>query len=282
MPSFTNACALHGYVRVLATCPCPFHAGTLTKNEMTVVKIRTASSLFGVTGVGYAPTGHITAPTTTPTTAPAIDTTSTTIETIPTYKPHVAASNRSLAVGSTGTAVTRSDMVTVTIHNPSPPVPDPTAAAVSPDTPPLPEAQLPTVRALIQGLLLCNDSSISVNVNEGTGKEVYVPLGAPTEAALLVLGQKAGLDLKQLQGSYPRVASVPFESEHKFMVTVHEEGGKKVMYVKGAPDRLLPMCSSQIRGDDLASGTAPLDSEFWKHQQAELSSQGLRVLALCR
>lgn len=48
-----------------------------------------------------------------------------------------------------------------------------------------------------------------------TGKTVYKPLGAPTEASLLTLGQKAGLDQKQLQTGHPRVASIPFESEHK-------------------------------------------------------------------
>lgn len=65
------------------------------------------------------------------------------------------------------------------------------------------------------------------------------------------------------------------------------------MYVKGAPDRLLPLCASQVvecggsgRSDDdsgaAAAALAPLDADFWHEQQAALSSQGLRVLALCR
>jgi magnesium-transporting ATPase (P-type) len=47
------------------------------------------------------------------------------------------------------------------------------------------------------------------------GKTLYKPMGAPTEVSLLTLGQKAGLDQKQLQQSKPRVSSIPFESEHK-------------------------------------------------------------------
>lgn len=66
-------------------------------------------------------------------------------------------------------------------------------------------------------------------------------------------------------------------------------GGRRIMYVKGAPDRLMPMCVGQLRGDapDQLSaagrdGWDALDAKFWRHAQEELSSQGLRVLALCR
>jgi magnesium-transporting ATPase (P-type) len=48
---------------------------------------------------------------------------------------------------------------------------------------------------------------------------VYKPLGAPTEVSLLTLGQKAGLQQKQLQDSKPRVGAIPFESEHKVGVS---------------------------------------------------------------
>jgi magnesium-transporting ATPase (P-type) len=60
------------------------------------------------------------------------------------------------------------------------------------------------------------------------------------------------------------------------------------MFVKGAPDRLLPLCSSQLADDSLATitaaggNTAPLNERMWLTAQEHLSSQGLRVLALCR
>lgn len=67
------------------------------------------------------------------------------------------------------------------------------------------------------------------------------------------------------------------------------EAGGRVIYVKGAPDRLLPMCASQLKGAGLSqvnamrsSDLSPVDPQFWLQAQEELSSQGLRVLALCR
>ena len=59
------------------------------------------------------------------------------------------------------------------------------------------------------------------------------------------------------------------------------------MFVKGAPDRILPMCLGQLKGEGaqhLAEGAelAPLDVAYWEHAQAHLSSKGLRVLGLCR
>jgi magnesium-transporting ATPase (P-type) len=121
---------------------------------------------------------------------------------------------------------------------------------------------------------------------------------AHPQVALITAGLKAGLKLDALTAAKPRIASVPFESEHKFMATVHQAGppssstasaSRRIMYVKGAPDRLLPMCRGQLAGDGGAASVgsacaelAPLDVEFWQSAQEELSSQGLRVLALCR
>ena len=72
------------------------------------------------------------------------------------------------------------------------------------------------------------------------------------------------------------------------MATVHapsRPGGKRVLLVKGAPDRVMPMCSGQLRGDAAAHMANPLvalDKGAWEHAQEELSSKGLRVLAICR
>jgi magnesium-transporting ATPase (P-type) len=59
------------------------------------------------------------------------------------------------------------------------------------------------------------------------------------------------------------------------------------MYVKGAPDRLFPMCCAQLADDSLQTitgtqGNVPFTEGFWIQAQEQLSSQGLRVLALCR
>ena len=157
----------------------------------------------------------------------------------------------------------------------------PHGAITAVDGAPVPDAEMSQLKWLVEGTVLCNDSSLSRSGDESGGKVTYTPLGAPTEVALLTLGEKVGLKQKETKGKTPRVGSVPFESEHKFMATVHDEGGKRVMYVKGAPDRLLPLCKSQLDGNDWGR-TAPLQLEFWQAAQAEMSKKGLRVLALCR
>ena len=90
-------------------------------------------------------------------------------------------------------------------------------------------------------MALANDAT----VNDG---EI---VGDPTEAALVVLAAKGGLDVDETRRLYPRVAEVPFDSEYKFMATFHEleEDGRKVVrcFVKGAPDVLLAR-SSQCPG----------------------------------
>jgi hypothetical protein len=138
---------------------------------------------------------------------------------------------------------------------------------------------------VLEGGVLCNDS----HLNEEGG--VYTPNGAPTEVALITAGLKAGVTAEELKGTKPRLGSVPFESEHKFMATVNSIGGRRVLFVKGAPDRIMPMCAGQLSGDsaeelETAGGAgaklAPLDTAFWTKAQEDLSSEGLRVLALCK
>lgn len=70
------------------------------------------------------------------------------------------------------------------------------------------------MQALMEGGLLCNDSALT---QEGGH---WTPNGAPTEVALITAAMKAGLVLDNLKAAKPRVHSVPFESEHKFMVRV--------------------------------------------------------------
>jgi magnesium-transporting ATPase (P-type) len=135
---------------------------------------------------------------------------------------------------------------------------------------------------MFEGVVLCNDASINKETKRsGT---VYTPVGYPTEAALCTFGIKIGVpDLKSFRAQKPRVASVPFASEHKFMCTVHAdvEPHVLVMHVKGAPDRVLPFCQDQVSGDNI-SQTSPITRDFWDQKAAEMSACGLRVLAVAR
>ncbi len=123
------------------------------------------------------------------------------------------------------------------------------------------------LRELIDVMALCNDTEIA---DEGGQWRV---VGEPTEGALRTLARKA--DYSADVGK--RLAEIPFESENKFMATLHRfENGEIRILLKGAPDRLLDRCESQRNADGEATA---LDRAFWEKQIDELSNQGLRVLA---
>jgi calcium-translocating P-type ATPase len=120
-------------------------------------------------------------------------------------------------------------------------------------------------KALVETLkagVLCNDASFKGTNNID---------GDPTEGALLVSGLKAG------KFYLPRKDVVPFEPEQRFMATLHEkEDGSKVIYVKGSPEKILQMCTSQFDGHSVI----PLDKENIIQIAEQMASEALRVLAM--
>ena len=118
--------------------------------------------------------------------------------------------------------------------------------------------------------VLCNDAELA----EEEGR--WRIHGDPTEGALVVAAAKAGLDAATLRGDHGRHDAIPFESERKYMATLHEVDGKPFLLVKGAPDRLLETCH-RVRTED---GETELDPATWEEHIHALSSRGLRVLAL--
>jgi calcium-translocating P-type ATPase len=119
--------------------------------------------------------------------------------------------------------------------------------------------------------LLCNDASL-----RETGGEWKLE-GDPTEGALLTLAFKCGLDPHFEAEALPRIDVIPFESEHRFMATLHHDhAGHALVFVKGAPERVIGMCSRQR-----ANGQEqPIDSAFWSGKIEQLAAEGFRVLAL--
>ena len=108
-------------------------------------------------------------------------------------------------------------------------------------------------------------------------------VGDPTEAALVVLAAKGGLDVDETRRLLPRVGEVPFDSDYKFMATFHEleENGRKVVrcFVKGAPDVLLAR-SSHVR--DVDGSSLPVDSgrDRVLAENDRIAGEGMRVLAV--
>jgi calcium-translocating P-type ATPase len=141
--------------------------------------------------------------------------------------------------------------------------------APAPALPALP----PAARALAEVAALCNDASL----HEDGGQ--WQLTGDPTEGALLTLALKAGLNPAELKLERPRLDVIPFESEHRFMATLHPDGAATVVFVKGAPERVLAMCAEQLDADGRAQ---PLDAAHWGAAVEAQARAGRRVLALAR
>jgi len=131
--------------------------------------------------------------------------------------------------------------------------------------------QRPTLYEICRAAVLCNDASL----REENGH--YHLQGDPTEGALLTLGLKACLDPATLQKEFPRTDAIPFESEHRFMATLHHDhAGNGFILLKGAPERVLTACNSQRMDGD----TQPLDVAYWHERIDELAARGQRILAI--
>lgn len=124
---------------------------------------------------------------------------------------------------------------------------------------------------LLRAGLLCNDAAL----HETAG--TWQIAGDPTEGALITLAMKAGIDPVFEHESLPRTDLIPFESEHRFMATLHHDHvGHAFVFVKGAVEQVLAMCNQQRGlGEDV-----PLDLPQWHSKMAQTGALGQRVLAL--
>ena len=132
-------------------------------------------------------------------------------------------------------------------------------------------ADYPHLTELVRAAALCNNATIEKQ------SESWVMHGDPTEGALITLAHKAGADPVLLNRVWPRVDSIPFESEHRFMATLHQAAdGQALIFVKGAPEKVLALCSSQrSRGIDI-----PIERAEWQQTLNDQAEQGQRMLAI--
>ena len=153
------------------------------------------------------------------------------------------------------------------------------------------------IMRLLAGGLLCSDARLERLDSAGSDSR-YRIVGDPTEAALVVAAAKAGLWRDEQQERFPRVAEVPFDSDRKRMSTIHRldgpereksggeiprfarnDKGEYILYVKGAPDVLLPLCDTILEG----GAPVPLTPGRRAHVENTIRDQGkdgLRVLAV--
>jgi len=125
-----------------------------------------------------------------------------------------------------------------------------------------------SVAELLRAATLCNDATL----HRAEGR--WTMTGDPTEGALVVAAAKVGIDVEAIRGSMRRIDAIPFESEHKYMATLHHgSGGRKVMLMKGAPEAVVARCRR------LAGGHA-IDADVLAYEVDRMASQGMRVLAI--
>ncbi|TDT41442.1 P-type E1-E2 ATPase [Halospina denitrificans] len=184
------------------TTICSDKTGTLTRNEMTAVTLRTAAIEARVTGTGYAPRGRIEC-----------------------------------------------------------------------DGAALDLAAAPDVMALVRCGLLCNEAELE---QDEDGE--WQLQGDPTEGALLTLALKAGLEPGAEKQAAPRVDSIPFSSENRYMATLNRFDDGLRIVVKGAPEQVLTMCSHVLQGDS----TEELDANAWHELAERIAAEGQRVIAVAQ
>ncbi len=125
--------------------------------------------------------------------------------------------------------------------------------------------QYPAVLTTLWLGVLNNDALIETT-GESESAQTYRIVGDPTEGSLLVAAAKAGAVHLDVKAAYPRENEVPFDSERKRMITIHDvtrphpndispfydEAHKNwdVIVMKGAPDIVLTLCSKYQGMDD--------------------------------
>lgn len=121
---------------------------------------------------------------------------------------------------------------------------------------------------MARSFLLCNDASIE-------GEE---ETGDPTEIALVAYAQKAGLIKSKAEVQCPRIDERPFDSERKLMSTLNEMDAAYRINIKGAMDRLLPLCTHVLDNGEEVAITEAHKAAFIEASTA-MGEKALRVLA---
>ena len=122
------------------------------------------------------------------------------------------------------------------------------------------------VGALMTGMALCND----VEFKDADA------IGDPTEVALSACAASAGLLRKELEERLPRLSEIAFDSERKRMTTVHRDRDGFLALTKGAPEAVVPLCTSELSE---TGGSRELDRSRILAEAEGLAREGLRVMA---
>lgn len=130
------------------------------------------------------------------------------------------------------------------------------------------------IARLLRGVVLANNARMMENHG---ARRIH---GDPTEIALLVAAEDAGLSDHDLTQRFPRLREAPFSSERKMMSTVNaDEDGRITLWSKGAPDVILRRCVKEFREESTTDLTPERRAELIDINQS-LANDALRTLAV--
>ncbi len=132
----------------------------------------------------------------------------------------------------------------------------------------------PSINLMLRIGALCNDSFLTRRDNDECC-DIY---GDPTEGALLVAANKAGMNKEKLEKAFPRLDEIPFQSEKQYMATLHPRDGGRVVYVKGSVEKILALSKYKLKGKQPAPITGK-DVDTIMQANDAMARQALRVIA---
>lgn len=124
---------------------------------------------------------------------------------------------------------------------------------------------------------LCHTAVLSNEAFLGHRDHSWTTHGDPMDIALLVLAYKAGFVKDDVKQHYPEIEMIPFESEHQFAASFNQLNETTTLVsVKGAYEKLLPMCSHMATENT----DEVINQKLITKQAEKLAAEGYRVLAL--
>ncbi|WP_412990460.1 cation-translocating P-type ATPase [Pediococcus siamensis] len=134
----------------------------------------------------------------------------------------------------------------------------------------------PDLQKLLQIAALNNNTKVEAPKQPGDNPKI---IGTPTEAALVILAEKAGFDTDGESKKVPRIGELPFDSERKRMSTFHKTGDHITVCVKGSLDGMLPISDSILENGKIRPLTEA-DKKQINDADTAFAAQGLRSLAV--
>jgi len=125
---------------------------------------------------------------------------------------------------------------------------------------------------LLSAAVLCNDARF------GADGELF---GDPTETALLLAAEDAGMDVGETRQKWRRLGEVPFDSERKRMLTVNSDNGLTLAFAKGAAETILARSTHVLNDGRREPLSAAVRKELEKISD-RLAADGYRVMAFAR